>query len=438
MLGMLGISDLLFGSDKEILVDHYAVNVERRGEEVNFESSFRSERNAELVMDEESYEIDSEMTFSLDYLKSENAVVVNSDELLHSFSTEEVDECVNLVFSKSQISEIQNITLNRDENVLNPNSEYEINVFIAGEIVIVSIEGFYVNNSVRMDVEMSGSYPSISIRTVSPDNQFFDFSSMEKRKVRFESDVRFSGDAKFKGDTLDFTTGNTYNIGCRKKMYCESDEITGRIEKWNDTELGVEVYPDSYRPIIVKPDRVVDGEMVLSITNEELTPLSEIKVNYPDWVVGIDPRLRYDIIDPRSKYSKRKKVGKNEYVFENVIPSEDLRLFHGGGVMRFEENIREIEGVEPDTVREFNVDLTPRKKGIIINSKREEVVNFIIDGQSKQLKASCTDVVEVEPSTVTVTVKSTENELIDEITILEGDLLETREIVLVNNNLSVN
>lgn len=434
---MLGIKKRLFGWKAETLVDHYNLTVERSGDEVVFKPSPYYERNADLVMDDEEYEVDSEMTFSIDYLRGENAVIINSNDLLHSFSTNTVEEDIGLVFSEDQIDNINEITVNKGDNILNPDSEYEFDVFAGGEMFIITVSGFYVNNTVKLDIQMNGAYPSVRVSNVNPDNQLVDLSTMERREFRVESEIGFTGCVKFGAKKLDVTTGRKYNLGRSEKIYCESGEVSDRVEKWNNTDFGVEIRPDSYSPIKTVPDRVVDGTIIVEVAKDDIVSLSQLTVTYPEWVVGIDPRLKYEDIDPHSKYSKREKVGQNKYVFRNVIPFEDLRLFHGGGVMRFEESILDIKPLGSNSEEETQVNLTPKRKSLIINSKRSDTVNLIVDGESRQIESQGATVIEVDVDDTEVTAKSTDNRTIDKVSLSESALSETREITVVDDSVLI-
>lgn len=432
---MLGITERLFGLGTETLVDHYSLTVEKQGDQIVFKPSHYYDRNASLVMDNERYEINSEMTFSVDYLQSENAVVTCVNDLLHSFSTDKLDETVGIVFSKDQISSIKDITVNNDRSVFD--SEYEFDVFIADSIVIITVSEFYTNNTAQLDVLMEGAYPSVRIKSMEVDDQLFDLSTLERRKFSVESEIGFEGDIRFGSNKLSITTGCEYNIGRGEKIYCGADDVVGRIQRWNDTDIEVEVRPDSYCPITVSPDRVVDGTVIVELERDDIVPLSNLTVSYPEWVVGIDPRLKYEDADPSSKYSQRDKIGRNKYVFENVIPFENLRLYHGGGFMRFENNFRDLKPLSEKDGSDINIDLTARQKGLIINSKRSDIVNLIIDDESQQIQPEGSTMVKVDMEDTKVTAKSTDNEMIDQVDLSETVLSEIREVTIANDSIII-
>lgn len=436
---MFGIAERVFGSSKETLVDSYNARVIDRGDEVLLKPKPGSDRYVDLVLDEEEYSVDSEMTFSTEYLKSENGVILNNSEVLHRFSQETVDGSLELIMSNEQVESLDSMEINRTYDVLDSESDYGFELWSFDDCFIFSISGLYMNTPINLSVNFSGGLPNLRLKGVEPKTQYFDLSQIEERNLRFASNKRLSGKVRFGMETIQLNTEETHKLGSNKTLYCDPDEVTERIEKWKSTDYEFEVRPNNYAPIEKTVDEMNCNTMVVKINEDDLTPLTSLTVEYPDWVVGIDPRLKYKNIDPSSKYGKREKTGQNKYKFENVIPDQDLKLFHGGGIGRFKNNILSLEGLEPSEDKFVRTNLVPKRKGILVNSKRTDSINLLIQDQSVHIGEQESEYIEVDTGVDTsVKFKSKNNELIEETMIDQKELLTTREITIIDDSMNIN
>lgn len=436
---MFGIAERVFGSSDEKLVDSYNAEVVDKGDEVLLKPKAGSDRYVDLVLDEEEYSVDSKMTFSKDYLLTENGVVLNNSEVLYRFSEETVNESVELIMSYEQVENLNAVEINRTYDVLDSESDYGFELWKFDDCFMFSISGLYANTPVNISVEFKGELPSLKLKGVEPKTQYFNLSSMKPRNLLFESDRELSAKFRFGMESLRMSAGHeSYKLGENETLYCEPGEVEERIERWNRIDYEFEVRPDNYAPIDKTVDEVHGNTMIVEINGDDLTPLASLTVEYPDWVVGIDPRLRYKNIDPSSKYSKREKLGQNKYEFSNVVPDQDLKLFHGGGIGRFENNILSLEGLESSDDKFVRINLVPKRKGILVNSKRTDSINLLIQGQSVQIGGQESEYVEVETGVDTsLKLKSRNNELIEETTIDQKELLTVREITVADDSVNI-
>lgn len=431
---MFGIKKRVFGSTKETLVDNYNVKVVSKGDEVIFRPKY-SDRNVDLVLDEGKYEIDSKMTFSMEYLESQSGVVLNNDDVLHRFSNDVSNESLHIMLSDNQIKDLSSVSLNKGSNILKQDTEHKINIWDFGEDAIISVSGLYENTPMRLSLEFNDCFPSVTIRDIEPVTQYFELSQMKERKIRFKSERVISGKVRFGMKTIDFSTDEIYNLRDESSIYCKATKVDEKIDQWNSTDYEFEVRPDNYGPIEKTVDKVLDNTMIVDIKESELHQLSEIRVKYPDWVVGINPHINYDGLDASSKYKKTEKVGQNEYIFKNIIPDEDINLYHGGGVGRFERNILNISGLKESQCEFIRISLTPKRKGVVLNSKRNDGLNFIMEDKSVHIGGGESEYVEFDMKEETeIKVKSFDNELIDQINIEKKDLQTLREIVVADKS----
>lgn len=435
---MLGIKNRLFGSSEETLAEHYNITVLKDGDTVKFNPKPHSDRCANLILDNENYTISNNMTFSIGYLKEENAVLENAGDLLYSFATETVDESICIIVGEKQVADINNITVNRQGSVFDSDTHYKFDVFKSSEEWLIEVSGFYKNNPIRLGIEMNGSYPDFDIRNIKTDDADINISEVKEREVVFECYMDIKGDVRFGMKKLELDCNTAYNLGDDKTIFGEIDEIESKIEQWNCTDYEFQIRPDSYTPFKKEVSEVIDDKvMVVNINeNDDLTELGSIKIEYPEWVVNIDPRLSYEKTDASNKYSNRKIVEDNVIVFDKVIPNEEIKVYHGGGVGRFENNILNISGIQPKESKFVRLSLTPKRKGLFLRSKREDTVNFIINSESFQLSER--EYTEVDTDSVLdIKVKSLENELIDELEMSKEDFLTIKEITVIDDKLSV-
>lgn len=424
--------------NEEKIVDKRSIEVFKNENSVVFKPNYSSDTNLRLVLDNEEYKIEDEMEFSMEYLESENAVLLASYRVCHRFGNEKSDKSVNIVISNEQIKDIRSIEINR-ESIAKTDNDFEIDVYEFDDSSILSLYNIHKNVPFRITLKFYGSKPELNINKLKPRNQYLDVPDIKDQLLLIQSDKKIRGKIIFNSEFIskDIKLDEIYEIGADQSIYCEESEIGDRIESWNDIDYELIIRPDNYKPI-KRTIRSINGDtIIVNIKEEDLVETSTLIVKYPDWVVGIQPRLRHKNVDPHNKYPKKEKIGRNKYKFKRIFPNERTKLYHGGKFRKFENGAIPFSELNSAESKEVHLMLNPRYKGIKLESMHEKPVNFIIQDQSYQIsndksKTVTIDLNDIDES-ISIRCKSHDNNDIDDREISKDDLKNTRKIKIIDD-----
>lgn len=369
-------------------------------------------KDLRIQVGDQSLDFTENMEFSKDITDDKNISVSSLSNVKFQMGQNYSNGVYNIYVSDNQIESIESILFN-GTNIFE-NNYYEYSVTKLDESWCIKVSQYLNNVSYDATIEFNSNYPSVQIEDIYMESSSdFDITDMVSKELSINIPNNIQGKISIghKSFGIDECMDKNLIPDIKSSKLYISGDLNRRIEKWNNEDITVTVFPENYTPIQKQID-LNKGQNIIKFSRDEFNDLSTIRVCYPS-KLDVNPRISYidtsidlniipDSIQNQiyNSYSKTSKAGgEQEFVFNSVIPGK-LRVFHTDGIVndKFDDACKELE-ISTDKSKTINLNPNPRKIHLrLTNDKSKPVIvdinnmsEYIATNDMKKLEAELKD-----------------------------------------------
>lgn len=355
-------------------------------------------KDLRIQVGDQSLDFTENMEFSKDITDDKNISVSSFSNVKFQMGQNYSNGVYNIYVSDNQIESIKSILFN-GTNIFE-NNYYEYSVTKLDEFWCIKVSQYLDNVSYNATIEFNSNYPSVQIEdSYMESNSDFDITDIVSKElsINIPNDIQGKISIGHKSFGIDECMDKNLIPDIKSSKLYVLDDLNQKIEKWNNEDITVTVFPENYTPIQKQID-LNKGQNIVKFNQDEFNDLSTIRVCYPS-ELDVNPRISYidtnidlniipDGIQNQiyNSYSKTSTSGgKQEFVFNSVIPGK-LRVFHTDGIVhsKFDDACKELE-VSTNESRSISLSPNPRKVHLRLTNDKSKPVTVDINNMSEYI-----------------------------------------------------